>query len=152
MIKINFTVNCQNYILDVDENLRLIDILRDILGLKGTKESCSIGECGVCTVIMNDLAVNSCLILACQVDGAKVETIENIEKNHVISTIQQSFLENGAIQCGFCTPGMIMSVKALLNKNPTPSVDDIKTALEGNLCRCTGYIPILDALKSSIPK
>ena len=150
MIQINLTVNKVNYFLEVDENQRLLDILRDNIGLKGTKEGCGIGECGACTVIINDRAVNSCLLLACQVDGASVETIESLGKDGNLSRLQQAFLENGGIQCGFCTPGMLMSITALLRKNPNPSADEIKTALEGNLCRCTGYIPILDSIQSVI--
>lgn len=152
MINLNFTVNGKDVQLVVDDSLRLLDILRDELGLTGTKEGCAVGECGACTVIMNGEAVNSCMILAEQVQNAKVETVENLEKNKVLSKLQDAFLENGAIQCGFCTPGMLMSAKALLDKNPTPSEEDIKTALEGNLCRCTGYIPILNSVKDAVEK
>ncbi len=152
MINLKFNVNGKNVQLVVDDFLRLLDILRDELGLTGTKEGCAIGECGACTVIMNGEAVNSCMILAEQVQNAKVETVENLEKNEVLSKLQNAFLDNGAIQCGFCTPGMLMSAKALLDKNQNPSEDEIKTALEGNLCRCTGYIPILNSVKDAIEK
>ncbi|MBC8415047.1 MAG: (2Fe-2S)-binding protein [Candidatus Cloacimonetes bacterium] len=152
MIDIKFNVNGKDVKLTVDDSLRLLDILRDELGLTGTKEGCAVGECGACTVIMNGEAVNSCMILAEQVQNAKVETVENLEKNEVLSKLQDSFLDNGAIQCGFCTPGMLMSAKALLDKSPTPSEEEIKTALEGNLCRCTGYIPILNSVKDAIEK
>jgi carbon-monoxide dehydrogenase small subunit len=152
MIELNFNVNGKDVQLVVDDSLRLLDILRDELGLTGTKEGCAIGECGACTVIMNGEAVNSCMILAGQVQNANVETVENLEKNEVLSKLQDAFLDNGAIQCGFCTPGMLMSAKALLNKNPTPSEEEIKTALEGNLCRCTGYIPILNSVKDAVEK
>ena len=152
MIDLNFNVNGKDVKLIVDDSLRLLDILRDELGLTGTKEGCAIGECGACTVIMNGEAVNSCMILAAQVDGSEIETIENLERNEVLSKLQDAFLDNGAIQCGFCTPGMVMSAKALLDKNPTPSEEEIKTALEGNLCRCTGYIPILNSVKDAVKK
>jgi carbon-monoxide dehydrogenase small subunit len=152
MINLKFNVNGKNVEITVDDSLRLLDILRDELGLTGTKEGCAIGECGACTVIMNGEAVNSCMILAEQVQNAKVETVENLEKNEVLSKLQDAFLDNGAIQCGFCTPGMLMSAKALLNKNPTPSEEEIKIALEGNLCRCTGYIPILNSVKDAVEK
>ncbi|PIY07234.1 MAG: (2Fe-2S)-binding protein, partial [Bacteroidetes bacterium CG_4_10_14_3_um_filter_31_20] len=121
MSKIKFTVNNKEEQLDVAHSLRLIDVLREQLGLTGTKEGCGIGECGACTVIMNGEAVCSCLVLAGQLQGAIIETIENIEKDNVLSHLQQLFLEYGAIQCGFCTPGMLMSTKALLDKNPNPS-------------------------------
>ena len=152
MINLNFNVNGKDVKLTVDDSLRLLDILRDELGLTGTKEGCAIGECGACTVIMNGEAVNSCMILAEQVQNAKVETVENLEKNEVLSKLQDAFLDNGAIQCGFCTPGMLMSAKALLDKNQNPSEEEIKTALEGNLCRCTGYIPILNSVKDAVEK
>ncbi len=152
MIDLNFNVNGKDVEITVDDSIRLLDILRDELGLTGTKEGCAIGECGACTVIMNDETVNSCMILAAQVDGSEIETVENLEKNEVLSKLQDAFLNNGAIQCGFCTPGMLMSAKALLNKNSTPSEEEIKTALEGNLCRCTGYIPILNSVKDAVEK
>ncbi len=152
MINLHFNVNGKNVEITVDDSLRLLDILRDELGLTGTKEGCAIGECGACTVIMNGEAVNSCMILAAQVDGSEIETVENLEKNEVLSKLQDAFLDNGAIQCGFCTPGMLMSAKALLDKNSTPSEEEIKTALEGNLCRCTGYIPILNSVKDAVEK
>ena len=152
MINLKFNVNGKDVKLAVDDSLRLLDILRDELGLTGTKEGCAIGECGACTVIMNGEAVNSCMILAAQVNGSEIETVENLEKNDVLSKLQDAFLDNGAIQCGFCTPGMLMSAKALLDKNPTPSEEEIKTALEGNLCRCTGYIPILNSVKDAVEK
>lgn len=149
MTKINFTVNNNNHQVEVEDSLRLIDVLRDHLGLTGTKEGCGIGECGACTVIMDGAAVCSCLVLAGQLNGSQIETIENIEKDQVLSRLQQLFLEHGAVQCGFCTPGMLMSTKALLDVNPHPSEDEVKEALEGNLCRCTGYIPILNAIKAA---
>lgn len=147
---ISFKINGENKIIEVDDSLRLLDVLRNILNLKGTKEGCSIGECGACTVILNGVAVNSCLILASQINNCEIETVENVEKT--FPEIQKAFIENGAVQCGFCTPGMIMSVKALIDKNKKPTEDEIKTAIEGNLCRCTGYTPIINAVKSLMKK
>ncbi len=152
MIQIKLEVNGIIYHLEVDDSRRLLDILREELGLTGTKEGCGIGECGACTVIMNGEAVNSCLILAAQVNGAKIETVENLEKEDRLSKLQQAFVENGAIQCGFCTPGMLMSAKALLDKNPHPTKNEILEALEGNLCRCTGYLPIIKAIEKTAEK
>ncbi len=147
MIDLQFTVNGEVRRLEVDASMRLLDVLRDRLDLTGTKEGCGIGECGACTVIMNGEAVCSCLILAAQAQGAVIETVENLEHDRVLSDLQAAFLRHGAIQCGFCTPGMLMSAKALFDQNPRPTEHEIRKALEGNLCRCTGYIPILDALK-----
>ena len=152
MSKIKFTVNAKEYNINVDDSFRLIDILRDHIGLSGTKEGCGVGECGACTVIVNGEAICSCLVLAGQLEGAIIETIENLEKNKTLSKLQKLFLEHGAIQCGFCTPGMLMSAKALLDKNPKPTEAEIKEALEGNLCRCTGYIPIINAVKAASEK
>jgi len=152
MIDIKFNVNGTDVEISVDDSKRLLDILREDLGLTGTKEGCAVGECGACTVIMNGDAVNSCMILAAQAQGAVVETVENLEQNNILSQLQKSFLDNGAIQCGFCTPGMLMSTKALLDKNPNPTEDEIKTALEGNLCRCTGYVPIMHSVKDAVAK
>ena len=152
MINLKFKVNGKEVAIKVKDSKRLLDILRDELGLTGTKEGCGIGECGACTVIMNGDAVCSCLILSGQLQNAEIETIENLERNNILSNLQEAFLEYGAIQCGFCTPGMLMSAKALLDKNPHPTEEEIKTALEGNLCRCTGYIPIIDAVKNVLDK
>jgi carbon-monoxide dehydrogenase small subunit len=149
MTKINFTINDKEYFIEAEDSSRLIDILRENLGLTGTKEGCGLGECGACTVIMNGKAVCSCLVLAGQLNGAVIETIENLEKDNTLSKLQKLFLENGAIQCGFCTPGMLMSTKALLDTNPKPTEEEIKEALEGNLCRCTGYIPIIKAIQAT---
>ncbi len=152
MINLKFKVNGKEVAIKVEDSKRLLDILRDVLGLTGTKEGCGIGECGACTVIMNGDAVCSCLILSGQLQNAEIETIENLERDNILSNLQEAFLEYGAIQCGFCTPGMLMSAKALLDKNPHPTEEEIKTALEGNLCRCTGYIPIIDAVKNVLDK
>ena len=149
MINLRINVNGNDHELEVEDSMRLLDILRDELRLTGTKEGCAVGECGACTVIMNGEAVNSCLILATQANNATIETVENLEQGDVLSKLQNAFVEEGAIQCGFCTPGMLMSAKALLDKTPHPTEDQIKEALEGNLCRCTGYVPILNAVKKA---
>jgi carbon-monoxide dehydrogenase small subunit len=134
--------------MTVDSHQCLLDILRGPLRLTGTKEGCGEGECGACTVIVDDLAVNSCLYPAFEVEGKSVMTIEGITgpKNKQ-DVIQEAFVTNGAIQCGFCTPGMILSTKALLDSNPEPSDEEIRDALSGNLCRCTGYVQIIEAVK-----
>jgi len=149
MINIKINVNGIDHDLQVEDSLRLLDILRDELKLTGTKEGCAVGECGACTIIMNGEAVNSCLILASQANNATIETVENLEEDEVLSKLQNAFVEEGAIQCGFCTPGMLMSAKALLDRTAHPTEEQIKEALEGNLCRCTGYIPILNAVKKA---
>jgi aerobic carbon-monoxide dehydrogenase small subunit len=147
MIDLNFTLNGKILQLTLPDEMRLLDILRDKLRLTGTKEGCAIGECGACTVLINDKAVCSCITLACQIQNASIETIEFAENDLILSTLQQAFLKTGAVQCGFCTPGMIMSSKALLLENPQPGIEDIKIALSGNLCRCTGYTQIIEAVQ-----
>jgi carbon-monoxide dehydrogenase small subunit len=146
---IHFTVNEQKVAVEAEDSDRLLDILREKLHLTGTKEGCAIGECGACTVILNGDAVCSCLVLASHLEGASIITIEHLEQDKILSNLQKAFLENGAIQCGFCTPGMLMSAKALLDKNPNPTDEEIKESLEGNLCRCTGYIPIIQSIKAA---
>ena len=129
----------------------LLYFLREILGLTGAKESCGMGECGTCTVIINGKAIVSCILPVVETDGAEVWTIEGLSKTHPqeIHPIQKAFIEYGAVQCGFCTPGMIMAAKALLDKNPNPTVEEIKTAIEGNLCRCGAYLQIIRAIKAA---
>lgn len=148
--EIAFILNGSEVTVTVDDYHRLIDVLRKQLGQTGTKEGCGEGECGACTVIIDGRAVNSCLYPALEVEGRNVTTIEGLRgtKNE-LSVIQQAFIEQGAIQCGFCTPGMIMSAKALLDSNPDPSEEDIRDALLGNLCRCTGYVQIVEAVKEA---
>lgn len=148
--EISFTLNGSEVRVRVDDHHRLIDILRGPLGQTGTNEGCGEGECGACTVIIDGRAVNSCLYPALEVEGKSVITIEGLQgpKNR-LSVIQQAFVDHGAIQCGFCTPGMIMSAKALLDSNPDPSDEDIRDALLGNLCRCTGYVQIVEAVKKA---
>jgi carbon-monoxide dehydrogenase small subunit len=149
-MEIKLKVNDKNVTLEINATMRLIDILRDQLNLTGTKEGCGVGECGACTVILNGETVCSCLVMAAQCEGAEVETIENLAKNNTLSKLQQAFLHQGGVQCGYCTPGMLMSAKALLDTTPHPSDEEIKTALEGNLCRCTGYTPIMESVKAVI--
>ena len=146
--EISFTLNGSEVNVTVDGHLRLIDILRNTMSLTGTKEGCGEGECGACTVIVDGRAVNSCLYPAHEIEGKNVTTIEGLQMpEQKLSKIQQAFVDNGAIQCGFCTPGMIMSAKALLDSNPNPSDEQIRDALQGNLCRCTGYVQIVEAVK-----
>ena len=148
--KIVFNLNGTDVKVAVDGHMRLIDILRDALGHIGTKEGCGKGECGACTVIVDGQAVNSCLYPAFEVEGKSVITIEGLlGPENTLSPIQQAFVDCGAIQCGFCTPGMIMSTKALLDANPDPTEEEIREALLGNLCRCTGYVQIIEAVKQA---
>lgn len=144
---LNFNVNGIKVELNVEPDRRLIDILREDLELTGTKEGCGEGECGSCTVLIDGKAVHACLTVAIQLEGSHVLTIEGLEHKGELSKIQKVFIEENAIQCGFCTPGMIMSAKALLMNNPHPSEQDIRNALAGNICRCSGYSQILKAVK-----
>ena len=145
---ITLTVNQKEYELAVNSNMSLLDLLREELNLMGAKEGCGIGECGACTVLLNGKAVSSCVMLAVEADGTDITTIEGLETVEGLHPIQKAFVEKGAIQCGFCTPGMILSVKGLLDKNPHPSEQEIRTAISGNLCRCTGYQKIVEAVKA----
>jgi len=151
-VKVSLTVNRKKYNLKVDPDERLLDTLRDRLHLFGVKEGCSIGECGACTVILDGKAVNSCMVYTFQIDGSQVLTVEGLEIDGRLDPLQLSFIEHQAVQCGFCTPGMLMSAKALLNKNPNPDKEAIKTAIEGNLCRCTGYQQIIEAIEAATKK
>jgi len=148
-MRIEFKLNGKKYELEVASTMRLLDLLREELGLTGTKEGCGEGECGSCTVIMNGKAVNSCLVLAPQIIGQEILTIEALEKDEQLDKLQESFVRNSAVQCGYCTPGMLMSAKALLIENPKPSEDEIKRAIAGNLCRCTGYNKIVTAINEA---
>lgn len=145
--QIKITVNGEMYSFQVKNNETLLDILRERLDLSGTKEGCGTGDCGACTVIMNDVAVNSCIVLAVEADGKKVQTIEGLSATGNLHPIQDAFVKAGAVQCGYCTPGMIMSTKALLDHNPKPSEKEIRKALSGNICRCTGYVKIVKAVQ-----
>lgn len=151
-MKLEFIVNNRPEAIDVNPKDRLLDVLREKLGLTSVKEGCGEGECGACTVIMDGVAVTSCTVLAMQAKGKKIITTEGLEKNGELDELQKSFMKNGAIQCGYCTPGMLMSCKALLMKNPNPTEDEIRRAIEGNLCRCTGYTKIVNAVLDVIEK
>lgn len=148
-MRISLTLNGKTRTAEVEADTRLIDMLRNSFRLAGVKEGCGAGECGACTVLLDDEAVCSCVVPAVQSDGHSVTTIEGLEENGELDALQQAFIDCDAVQCGFCTPGMIMSAKALLLKNPHPNRDEIKRALAGNVCRCTGYIPIVNAVSEA---
>ena len=146
--EIEFTLNGNRTIVTIEDHWTLLHFLREELGFLGTKEGCGSGECGACTVMVDGDAINSCLYLAAEINGKDVVTIEGLAAlDGTLHPIQQSFVDNGAIQCGFCSPGMIMSAKALLDENPNAMLEDVKNALAGNLCRCTGYVQIFKAVK-----
>lgn len=145
---IDIKVNGETYEIAVDPRETLLDAIRDDIGLTGTKKGCDMGQCGTCTVIFDGKAVNSCLVLAVEAKGKDILTIEGLAKGTKLHPIQEAFINHGAIQCGFCTPGMIMSAKALLDENPNPTEEEVKKAVAGNLCRCTGYIKILEAIQA----
>lgn len=146
---IRLQVNGFEYDLLIKPHWTLVDILRDELGLTGTKKGCGKGECGACTVIVDGEAVLSCLSLAIQMEGKRILTIEGLSPDGKLHALQDAFVRYGAIQCGYCTPGMIMTASAFLQKNPLPSEEEIKKALSGNLCRCTGYVKIIEAVKNA---
>jgi carbon-monoxide dehydrogenase small subunit len=140
-------VNGNSYKMNVDTRITLIEAIRDKIGLTGTKEGCSVGECGTCTVLMDGKPIYSCIMLAVDAEGREILTIEGLADSDGLHPIQKSFIDHGAVQCGFCTPGMILTAKALLNENPNPTEEEIKKAISGNLCRCTGYSKIIEAIK-----
>ena len=148
-IKISFVLNDKSVTMDVEAKELLIDMLRDRFGLTGTKKACGTGDCGACTVIINGEAVRSCILLAASVNDKSVLTIEGLGNAGNVHPIQQAFVNAGAVQCGYCIPGMIMTTKALLDKNSNPTVKEIKNALSGNLCRCTGYTKIIQAIQAA---
>lgn len=147
LFHLEMLVNDKKVIVDIDPNLRLLDVLRDVLHLTGTKEGCGEGECGACSVILDGKLVDSCLIFAPQAHGTQVVTIEGVAQNGELDYLQKAFLEVGAVQCGFCTPGMILAAKALLDRQPKPSIGEIRRAISGNICRCTGYTKIVRAVE-----
>jgi len=147
--ELHITVNGDEYDLFVDTHRTLLEIIREDIGLTGTKNGCNQGECGACTVLLDGQPVNSCLMLAHEADGREVTTIEGLAGGGSLDPVQRAFVEHGAIQCGFCTPGMVMSAKALLDRNPDPSREQILEGLRGNLCRCTGYVKIIEAVKAA---
>lgn len=147
MFNLKINVNDKWFEMEISDDMRLLDFIRDELGLTGTKEGCGEGECGACTVIVDGRAVDSCLMLAAQCHEKHVVTIEGLETDGKLDPVQQAFLDKGAVQCGFCIPGMVLSSKALLDRVPEPTDEEIKDAVSGNLCRCTGYDKILSAVK-----
>jgi len=146
------TINGKTLNLDLKGHELLIDVLRDELGLTGTKDACGEGQCGSCTVLLNGKAVLSCQMLAVEAEGAEITTIEGLADGDNLHPLQQSFLDKGGVQCGFCTPGMVLASKALLDKNPDPTREEIKTALDGNICRCAGYLKIFEAVEDAAAK
>jgi aerobic carbon-monoxide dehydrogenase small subunit len=149
MKDITLNVNNNEYTLQVKPSATLLDVIREDLGLIGTKEGCGEGECGACTVLMDGLAVNACLILAAEANGKHIITIEGLADGEKLHPIQQAFVDIGGMQCGFCTPGMILSAKVLLETNQNPTDEEIKKGLEGNFCRCTGYTKIIQSVKAA---
>lgn len=146
---LEFSLNARKYKLRIKPNITLQDLLRDVLGLTGTKKGCESGVCGSCTVLLNGKAVNSCLVLAPRIHGQAVTTIEGLAQREDLHPLQKTFIDKGAIQCGYCTPGMILASKALLDENPSPDVAQIRKSLRGNLCRCTGYVKIVEAVQAA---
>jgi aerobic carbon-monoxide dehydrogenase small subunit len=144
--RITLTINGSSEQVDVPSNLTLLQMLREKLALTGTKNGCMAGECGACTVMLNGEPVNSCMVLAVECDGAEVLTVEGLAKDGVLDPIQETIINQGGVQCGFCTPGILISARALLDRKPNPSEADIREALVGNLCRCTGYLRIIEAV------
>lgn len=150
--KINVTVNEELEQVVVPSNMTLLQMLRESLALTGTKNGCSAGECGACTVLLNGEPVNSCMVLAVECDGAEIVTVEGLAGDRQLDPIQEAIIEAGGVQCGFCTPGVLISSRAFLDRNPDPSEEQIREALVGNLCRCTGYARIVDAVKKAASK
>jgi len=147
--RIALTVNGEYEQVDVPSQMTLMQMLRDKLALTGTKNGCNAGECGACTVLLNGEPVNSCMVLAVECGGAEVLTVEGLSRDGVLDPVQQAIIDHGGVQCGFCTPGILISSRALLDRQPDPSEDEIRQALVGNLCRCTGYLRIVDAVKDA---
>lgn len=147
-MSVKFSVNNKDYELQVAPMKRLLDVLREDIGLTGTKEGCGEGECGACSVFIDSVVVNSCLVPVCQTNGTKITTVEGLSNNE-LSKLQQSFLDYNAAQCGICIPGMLIAAQALLDINPSPSRGEIREAIAGNLCRCTGYMKIVDAIEAA---
>jgi carbon-monoxide dehydrogenase small subunit len=147
--RITLTINGETEQVDVPSQMTLLQMLREKLALTGTKNGCNAGECGACTVLLNGEPVNSCMTLAVECAGAEIVTVEGLAADGVLDPVQQTIIEHGGVQCGFCTPGILISSRALLDRNPDPTEDEIREALVGNLCRCTGYLRIVDAVKDA---
>jgi carbon-monoxide dehydrogenase small subunit len=147
--KIRLTVNDETEIVDVPSQMTLLQMLREVLVLTGTKNGCAAGECGACTVMLDGEPVNSCMVLAVECDGARITTVEGLADDGQLDPVQAALIEAGGVQCGFCTPGVLISARTLLDRNPNPSEQDIREALVGNLCRCTGYVRIVEGIKQA---
>jgi carbon-monoxide dehydrogenase small subunit len=147
--RITLSVNGESEQVDVPSNMTLLGLLREKLALTGTKNGCSTGECGACTVLMNGEPVNSCMVLAVECDGAAIVTVEGLAHDGQLDPVQQAIIDSGGVQCGFCTPGVLTTARALLNRNPHPSEEEISEALVGNLCRCTGYVRIIQGIQEA---
>ena len=150
MLSIQLKVNEELHTVQIEPAETLLHVLREKLGLTGTKEGCGEGDCGACTILVDGKCVNSCIYPAIQADGCEILTVEGVENNPKLAAIQKAFVDHGAVQCGFCSPGMIMATCALLDENPNPTEEEIRRGLSGNLCRCTGYQAMVDAVKSLI--
>ena len=146
---VSMTINEEVYEVAVEPFWTLLDVLRNEIGLTGAKRGCDVGDCGACTVVMNGRPVNSCLVLGVEADGAELLTVEGLARNGVLHPLQASFLKYGAAQCGFCTPGILLAAKALLDENPQPTEEEVRFAIAGNICRCTGYVKIIQAILNS---
>ena len=149
MHRITLTINGEYEQADVPSQMTLLQMLRDKLAMTGTKNGCMAGECGACTVLLDGEPVNSCMVLAVECDGASIVTVEGLAKGGVLDPVQQAIIDHGGVQCGFCTPGILISSRALIDRKPDPTDDEIREALVGNLCRCTGYLRIIDAVKDA---
>lgn len=149
MVSLTMTLNGEEVTIGVGPDALLVDVLRDQLELTGTKEACGEGECGACTVLLDGEPVTSCLVPALKAQGREVMTVEGLASGGELHPLQKAFIEHGAVQCGYCTPGMLMSAKALLDRNPHPTEGEIRQAISGNLCRCTGYVKIVEAIKAA---
>ena len=147
--RITFTINGDTTVVDVPSNMTLLTMLREKIALTGTKNGCAAGECGACTVLVDGEPLNSCMMLAVECEGAEIVTVEGLARDGELEPIQDAIITAGGVQCGFCTPGILISSRALLDRNPHPTDDEIRVALVGNLCRCTGYIRIVDAVKEA---
>jgi carbon-monoxide dehydrogenase small subunit len=148
-LTLHTTVNGHAHAVEIAPNLTLLDLLRETLGLTGTKRGCEVGECGACTVLVGGVAVNSCLVLAPQIEGRQITTVEGLAEGQTLAALQETFLDHEAVHCGFCTPGMLMSARDLLDHQSHPTEHDIRVAISGNLCRCSGYVQIIEAIQDA---